>query len=82
MRDKVLRAGADALELQGGGKRLLALSQTAFDSLTEEQQAVIAQSTQLVPLNIPTIEMTGGSVRCMIAGNHLAERARPNNEQR
>jgi hypothetical protein len=64
----------NALELQGRDGRLLALSQTAYDSLTHAQLELIAQSTKLVPLNIPTIEMAGGSVRCMIAGNHLAER--------
>jgi hypothetical protein len=50
------------------GNDLLALSQTAFDSLTANQQATIAQYCELVPLAIPTIEaIGGGSARCMIA---------------
>lgn len=72
--EQIERFAGNAIELQGRDGRLLALSRTAFDSLTPGQRATISESTQLIPLNIPTIEMAGGSVRCMIAGNHLAER--------
>ncbi|MCB1384625.1 MAG: amidinotransferase [Nitratireductor sp.] len=72
--EQIERFAGNAIELQGRDGRLLALSQTAFDSLTPDQRAKIGESTKLIPLNIPTIEMAGGSVRCMIAGNHLAER--------
>lgn len=64
----------NAIELQGANGRILALSQTAFDALTEPQKQLIEQSAKLVPLAVPTIELAGGSVRCMIAGNHLSER--------
>jgi len=64
----------NAMELSGRGGRLLALSQRACDSLTDVQKAVIEQSARLVPLAVPTIEMAGGSVRCMMAGVHLAAR--------
>ncbi len=64
----------NAIELQGQEGRLLALSQTAYDALAPTQIAVIEQSAKLVPLAIPTIEMAGGSVRCTIAGIHLAKR--------
>lgn len=64
----------NAIELQGNQKRLLALSQTAYDALDLTQRKVIEQTVQLVPLKIPTIEMAGGSVRCTIAGVHLAKR--------
>lgn len=72
--EQIEKFAGNAIELQGNHGRLLALSQTAYDSLSDQQRTVISQSSQLVPLNIPTIEMAGGSVRCMIAGNHLAER--------
>jgi hypothetical protein len=50
------------------GNDLLALSQTAYDSLTTNQQSAIEEFCELVPLSIPTIEaIGGGSVRCMIA---------------
>jgi hypothetical protein len=64
----------NAIELSGRDGRLLALSQRAFDSLTTRQKAVIQRSARLVPLAVPTVEMAGGSVRCMIAGIHLASR--------
>jgi hypothetical protein len=32
------------------------------------------RSAQIVALAVPTIELAGGSVRCMLAGVHLARR--------
>ncbi len=65
----------NALELTGrGGQRLLALSEGAADSLSTAQKAVIERSATLLPLRVPTIELAGGSVRCMLAGIHLAPR--------
>lgn len=65
----------NALELTGhGGQRLLALSERAAASLSAAQKAVIERSATLLPLRVPTIELAGGSVRCMLAGIHLAPR--------
>ena len=64
----------NALELTGSEGRILALSQRAYDSLTPEQRALMEESTTLVPLSVPTIELAGGSVRCMLAGVHLSRR--------
>lgn len=64
----------NAIELQGREGRILALSRTAFDALTDDQRARIEVSARLVPLAIPTLEMAGGSVRCTIAGIHLTPR--------
>jgi hypothetical protein len=64
----------NAIELTGTAGPILALSQTAYDVLTPEQRERIARLAKLVPLSIPTIEMAGGSVRCTIAGVHLARR--------
>ena len=57
------------LELKGGTKKnILALSQSAFNCLATSQKQQLAQSVELVPLAIPTIEtIGGGSARCMIA---------------
>ncbi|SEB17342.1 citrulline utilization hydrolase CtlX [Variovorax sp. YR216] len=66
----------NAIELSGRDGRMLALSRRAHDSLTTQQKAVIERSARLVPLAVPTVEMAGGSVRCMIAGVHLAPRQR------
>ncbi len=64
----------NAIELTGRDGRVLALSARAAAALTPEQRAVIEASAQLLPLSIPTIELAGGSVRCMLAGVHLTPR--------
>jgi hypothetical protein len=64
----------NTIELSGTSGRILALSETAFASLTPDQRATIEESATLVPLRVPTIELAGGSVRCMIAGIHLSAR--------
>ena len=64
----------NALELSGKDGRVLALSARAAASLMPEQRAVIERSARLLPLEVPTIELAGGSVRCMLAGIHLARR--------
>ena len=65
----------NALELSGrSGERLLALSERACASLSAAQKAAIERSATLLPLAVPTIELAGGSVRCMLAGIHLARR--------
>lgn len=64
----------NALELQGRDGRLLALSRRAMQALTSAQRATLADHATLLPLDVPTIELAGGSVRCMLAGVHLAPR--------
>jgi hypothetical protein len=71
---QIAEFAGNAIELSGSDGRVLALSQRACDSLTGAQKAVIERSARLVPLSVPTIEMAGGSVRCMIAGIHLSPR--------
>jgi hypothetical protein len=53
---------------------VLALSRRALGCLTQRQRRLIERSAQLLPLDVPTIELAGGSVRCMLAGIHLARR--------
>jgi hypothetical protein len=64
----------NAIELQGRSGRILALSTRAYESLSVEQSDEISRSCTLLPLAVPTIELAGGSVRCMIAGIHLDAR--------
>ena len=64
----------NALELSGLGGRVLALSARAAASLRPEQRAIIERSARLLPLAVPSIELAGGSVRCMLAGIHLVRR--------
>ncbi|HUG50675.1 MAG TPA: arginine deiminase-related protein, partial [Terrimesophilobacter sp.] len=64
----------NAIELQGRDGRILAISSRALASLDATQRTVIADSATILPLDVPTIELAGGSVRCMIAGIHLDPR--------
>jgi hypothetical protein len=57
------------------GEKFLLMSQTAFESLTEEQKEELTAGSKLLPIPIPVIENTeGGSVRCMIAEIFLEKR--------
>lgn len=64
----------NALELQSDEQRLLALSQRAYNSMETEQRKILEKSVTLLPLEVSAIETAGGSIRCMLAGIHLAPR--------
>ena len=64
----------NAIELQGSSGRILAMSSTALSTLTAGQRATIERFAEIVAIDIPTIELAGGSVRCMLAGIHLEHR--------
>jgi hypothetical protein len=78
---QVREFAGNAVELCGrapDGKKsfVMAMSARARRSLTPEQVAIIEEHSTIVAVDIPTIELAGGSVRCMIAGVHL-DRRRP-----
>ncbi len=64
----------NAMELQADSGSILALSTTAESSLKPDQRTTIEESAELLALQVPTIELSGGSVRCMLAGIHLKPR--------
>lgn len=64
----------NAIELTGKSGRVLVVSQTAHNALTDAQKAVIEQSCRILPIDVSAIELAGGSIRCMIAGVHLSKR--------
>lgn len=64
----------NAIELYGRNGRILALSSRAARALRPDQIATLERSVSILPLDVPTIEMAGGSVRCMLAGIHLSPR--------
>jgi hypothetical protein len=72
--DQVASFTGNAIELQGRDGRILTLSTRANASLTSEQRAIIEGSCSILAVDVPTIELAGGSVRCMIAGIHLDRR--------
>jgi hypothetical protein len=72
---QVANFAGNAIELHDArGEKLLVLSARAVSTLTEEQQAAFTRDVRLLPLNLPTIELGGGSARCMIATIHLPGR--------
>ena len=77
--EQVREFASNAVELAGRGpdgrrRTIMAMSERARRSLTDAQVAVIEESCEIVAVDIPTIELAGGSVRCMIAGVHLDPR--------
>ncbi|GAB2768447.1 arginine deiminase-related protein [Nocardioides salsibiostraticola] len=77
--EQVREFAGNAVELCGRtpeGQRnyIMAMSSRARRSLRPDQIAVIEESCSIVDVDIPTIELAGGSVRCMIAGVHLDHR--------
>jgi hypothetical protein len=64
----------NAIELTGSSGRVLAISSRAMMALSPSQLSVIEASATPLAADVPTIELAGGSVRCMIAGVHLARR--------
>ena len=73
--DQIDNFAGNALELTGeNGQTYLAISKVAYESLKDYQIKKLEDMVKIVPLSIPTIELAGGSVRCMIAGIHLSKR--------
>lgn len=73
--DQIANFAGNAIELQNKrGKKLLVLSSRASRALTEEQRARLSRYANFVPLELPAIELGGGSARCMIATIHLPPR--------
>ena len=72
--DQLRDFAGNAFELTGSTGRLLAMSERAHRSLTATQLRTIEASCEIVPVDIGTIELSGGSVRCMLAGIHLDPR--------
>lgn len=73
-RGQVAEFAGNGLELSGSRGRLFALSSRALAALHPDQIAAIETSARILAISIPTIERSGGSVRCMLAGIHLPPR--------
>lgn len=73
-RNQIANFAGNALELHSEQGKLLVLSARAAENLTSAQRATIERFSRLVPLALPTIELAGGSARCMMATIHLPSR--------
>jgi hypothetical protein len=73
-RNQIANFAGNALELHNEDEKLLVLSARAVAALSSQQQDEIERHARLLELSIPTIELAGGSARCMIAAVHLPHR--------
>ena len=74
--DQIANFAGNAIELHDkDGEKLLVLSSRADHALTEDQRNRLRRYAQLIPLELATIELGGGSARCMIATIHLPPRS-------
>jgi len=82
--DQLDAFAGNMLELRGeDGKRVVAMSQQAFDSLNAEQRAALEKNGDIVSVPIDNIEASaGGSVRCMLAEVHLPKDASDLNQKK
>jgi hypothetical protein len=73
--DQIANFAGNTIELHNqGGEKLLVLSTRAARALTEEQRERLTRHARLTQFEIPTIELGGGSARCMMATIHLPSR--------
>src|SRR5947199_3134220 len=73
--DQIANFAGNAIELHNqSGEKLLVLSSRAGHALTENKRKTLSRYAQLTPLELPTIELGGGSARCMVATIHLPPR--------
>ncbi|MEO5717449.1 MAG: arginine deiminase-related protein, partial [Chthoniobacterales bacterium] len=72
--DQIENFAGNALELHNEQSKLLVLSARAAGHLRAAERATIERFARLLPLDLPTIELAGGSARCMLATVHLPPR--------
>ncbi len=72
--EQITEFAGNAIELHNDSGKLLVLSARAACALQPEQRSAIERYARLVPLELPTIELAGGSARCMLATIHLPRR--------
>ena len=73
--DQITNFAGNAIELHDkSGTKLLVLSTRAARALTGDQRKSLRRFARLIPLELPTIELGGGSARCMLATIHLPPR--------
>lgn len=73
--EQISEFAGNAIELTGRRGSILAMSGRARRSLSTDQVKRIETTTRIVSVDLPTIELAGGSMRCMLAGIHLPRRS-------
>lgn len=72
---EVAEFAGNALEFSTPTGNILAISARGVASLSSSKRRRIERYAAVVALAVPTIELAGGSVRCMLAGIHLTPRS-------
>lgn len=72
--EQINEFAGNAIELHNAREKLLVLSTRAAAALSDEQRRHLERYARLLPLTLPTIELAGGSARCMMATIHLPPR--------
>ncbi len=67
----------NCLELEGESGPVLVMSSRALAAFRPEQIATIERHMAILTFDIPTIELAGGSVRCLMADVHLQKSSEP-----
>ena len=70
--DQVAEFAGNGIELVGRAGSIFALSARARAALHPAQVATIERFARILSVDLPTIERSGGSLRCTLAGIHLA----------
>ena len=75
-KDQMHSFAGNMLEVKNSkGEKFLVMSQTAFNSLYDDQKVELSSRCNLLPIPVPVIEqIEGGSVRCMMAEIFLEKR--------
>jgi hypothetical protein len=68
---QIANFAGNAIELHNEKGTVLVLSARAASALSDSQRAIIDRHAQVLEVSLPTIELAGGSARCMIATIHL-----------
>ena len=71
--DQVANFAGNAIELEGEKGKLLVMSKRGASALSNGQRGKLNRFAKIVELTLPTIELAGGSARCMLATIHLSE---------
>lgn len=73
-RQQIANFAGNAIELHNDSEKLLVLSARALPHFSKSGRDALGRFARLLPLELPTIELAGGSARCMIATIHLPPR--------
>jgi hypothetical protein len=78
--EQIENFAGNAIELDGADGRVVVMSARALASLRADQIKALEVSARVLAFDVPTIELAGGSVRCMLAGVHLSRRENVNKQ--